>query len=915
MADNVPFVNPTKDCNAQAGGCQGPAPAPGTYRGPAGLPVMYTGPGLTYANGSDPGRVVSGAAPITTNAASSIPLQYDPTTEQLAQAQAMHPGHIDPNSPMVRLTKDIVAPQDAFYGLYTPGDPGRYNAAKQYFEGRGLQIGGGTTAAPGTTGTVHVDASGMAVSNPGANARADNPNIYAGTQSYSLISGSPASGFPGQDTSVPRAVMPFQPEGMVVLPGMGERGLPSYAIPTASLETNNPWNPKIVNTQANELMTQMVNKDLATRSDYVQTPGTMAQSIENQIAREAAYHKAGLSLNIPVSANPYEYGADQGLTILKGTKSADYRNLGNELQPQGIAELMPKSGAGLQDIGWRAGVGLAESAFYPAFAAFESSVARGDQGAYGNLYGGKNYQGTVVNRPLQESTLGLAQGWMDTVTRENTRAPAPNMQPANAPPVVGTTYSTATWGKNPTEFAFGGAQPTTETGLPAPFRSTSDPAMQGSSVSKVIYPTTQIGEPAFKPTNQTSSLPGSDIIDYIRSTAPKTNSENPFGSGKSDQIVLGKEYIEPVLSKGQEIITYVQNSPIKQALGFIPIGAVGYGAPIIDTSPFVAETLASNPIGWGIGAGVLAAYGLERSGTLGLTGPTQGTSVRTFGEDVGSYMYIKGYQFAGTLRNEYANLNTNINQAKDQVGQNIVGGVGLMSIGAGWVGNEAGNLPASTIEVPAIFTGPEIAPRQSAYKEIVAPAIYSEVTQTGRETSNPIAIRTPAANQNANDYASKLIEQNKRGFGTPFIDATGYQYPTSNPNPARNPVGNPFAPQIGNPLANSTGNPLGSNYGNPNANPNAYPNQFPTQYPVNYPNMDIWTPRTPEIKIPGAAFPSFGFGGGGGGGGGGNRRRGAFMETFSLGLDTTAGRPGRMPKAKSWVSPQKKTRTKSRRKK
>lgn len=381
-----------------------------------------------------------------------IPLQYDPTAQELAQAQAAHPGTVDPNSPLVRLTKDLVVPQDYFFALYTPSDAARYNIAKEYFIGRGIQIGGGTTAAPGTTGTVHLSETGQAVPNIGRNERAASPNYYAGSTEYSLIAGSPAQGFPGQDLSIPRAEMPFQPTDLRVVPGMGQGGMPSYAIPTASLAVNNPWDPTLINIEASKRANELTNAIVTGRAGYNigegLTPQAAAarvqqleaakkaaeasgnyrlawdlanresQAAQNLVEFGSAYHHIGQQLGIPVRANPYEMGADVATEYLKGTptRSAEafspVSGLLTGVLPTYNPPLHNKAGLGLQQDIWNQAINREQGKpvsfadFGPAAAKLREIVESGAQGPYGYLYGGQNYAGRETSRPLGEQVTG-----------------------------------------------------------------------------------------------------------------------------------------------------------------------------------------------------------------------------------------------------------------------------------------------------------------------------------------------------------------------------------------------------------------------------------------------------------------------------------------------------------------------------
>jgi len=406
----------------------------------------------------------------------NIPLQYDPTSAQLAQAQAANPGRIDTNSQLVRAGPYVI-PQDVFYALYTPNDAMRFNAAKDFMGQLGHQIGGGTTAAPGTTGTVHVNAAGVAVPNPGASERAANANVYAGTQSYSLIAGSPQAGWQGQNLGVERATMPFQPEGLITLQKMNGQ-MPSYAIPTASLDTNNPWNPNIVNQAATERANQLAAGLVVGREGYspefgktflesaqavktyegqkfaAQARGDLTGALyaQNQEQRAAnnlnewsrAYHEAGKQMGIPVAANKYEVVGDVAVEFLKGTPTRApeaFSPLSGDLLgilPTYKTPAGTQAGLGVQQDAWNQAVAryggkdVNLKDFSLAATYISDKAAQGWQGPYGDLYGGQNYKGTTITAPLGEGVGG------PKVQIAGYEAPAP--APAQLPAPFRSTY-------------------------------------------------------------------------------------------------------------------------------------------------------------------------------------------------------------------------------------------------------------------------------------------------------------------------------------------------------------------------------------------------------------------------------------------------------------------------------------------
>ena len=474
---------------------------------------------------------------------------FNPTPEEFVAAQRANPGTVNTNSPLMRLGP-YVMPSDVFFGLYSPGDTGRYQMAKSIYEGgTGRQIGGGTTAAPGTTGSVHVDTAGVPVPNYGMNERAANPNLYASSQPYSLIAGSPQSGWQGQNTNIPRAQMPFQPTGMITLQGMNGP-FPSYAIPTSSLATNNPWDPTIINKAASDRALQVAAALVSGRAGYDPEFGKSfldsakavdkfeamkllagnsrdawwAQNQEQKAAENLnewsrAYHEAGQQMGIPVAANPYEAVGDTAVEMLKGTPTQlrdTFSPLSGDLLgilPMYTAKGGATAGLGLQQDAWNAAIAREHGKDY-SFANFglaatylSNKAKEGWQGPYGDLYGGQNFKGTIINAPLGEGVGGpkmLIAGYEAPLSAslgesnlpkpfvsQSLPAPSPAVVPPSeqtptkgsdwfgnilrSPLLVGIT-APLTGGSTQRSVVVGGGQIITgDMGLPLPFISTSAP--------------------------------------------------------------------------------------------------------------------------------------------------------------------------------------------------------------------------------------------------------------------------------------------------------------------------------------------------------------------------------------------------------------------------------------------------------
>jgi hypothetical protein len=334
-------------------------------------------------------------------------------------------------------------PRDVYYGIHGPNTTERYKAAKAYLEGTtGVRIGGGDRAAPGTTGTVTVDSQGRTIPNYGRNVRGTYD--YTGTQSMSLLAGSVQK-------------MAFVPESIRAVAVKGE-GM-KLAIPTSRLADDNPWNPQIVNVRATEraltLAKSMVlerpgfdasmgltmqenaasiqkfeklrqgalaagNTNLA--FDYSRKAQAAAQNL-NELSR--AYHQAGKTMGIPIASNPYESIGDLGIELMKGTPIRDaerFSPISGELinsLPLMVTKIRGVSvthGQGLQPDTWNQamnrekGLPLVVNDFSRAADYIANAVKTGYVGPYGDLYGGKNWQGTTVDRPLGALVGGAAIG-------------------------------------------------------------------------------------------------------------------------------------------------------------------------------------------------------------------------------------------------------------------------------------------------------------------------------------------------------------------------------------------------------------------------------------------------------------------------------------------------------------------------
>ena len=313
-----------------------------------------------------------------------------------------------------------------------------------------------------------------------------------------------------------------------------------------------------------------------------------------------------------------------------------------------------------------------------------------------------------------------------------------------------------------------------------------------------------------------------------------TNNEENISQKETPTVPIG-DYVGGVISYGKGLY---ERSPLKMAAGVV--GSVGYGyAGAADvfgagtgTSIGYEAMLASNPVGWGVGVGLLTTFGLEYSGRLGLTGQTKETSVRTLGG---------GYMEAWNRRLAEENL-----QGRSSLS--------LMSIGGGFSGSEVSR-PAEYSELPAYTQISEIPAQKRSETELPAyvPG-YSEIPAYLPDTY-PVESRNPNENKNPFSYGYPIVNPNPNENKNPFAPG----YPNPNPTLPENPflpnptipvesnIGEPTEPIIGNPYLIPTGTQLG----NPYSNPTGY--EYPNPTVQGPPSTKIEPPKLPIIPI----LPSF----------------------------------------------------------
>jgi len=195
------------------------------------------------------------------------------------------------------------------------------------------------------------------------------------------------------------------------------------------------------------------------------------------VEQASAYHHIGMDSGVPIPANPFEYQADLAVEFLKGApqKSSEF------FSP--VSGEMSKSlpgGEGIQQFAWREAVAVDRGARrqdMPGQVSFMAAItklgqATGQYGPYGRLYGGPEYPGSEWT-PAKATEFPASQiTWSGE-----------EMKGAGEGRLVGSKMLAS----SPTYGGTGNGE------LPAPFRSTSSPATQTESVSKIGFDIPTIG--------------------------------------------------------------------------------------------------------------------------------------------------------------------------------------------------------------------------------------------------------------------------------------------------------------------------------------------------------------------------------------------------------------------------------------
>ena len=536
---------------------------------------------------------------------------------------------------------------------------------------------------------------------------------------------------------------------------------------------------------------------------YYETLRTQAWT--TRTGESAGYHTWAQKSGLPQAANPFEYTADLMTYAEKGypTQRKDVFSPVN-YEMLGLAE-----GKGAQAYST-----LAEQQYDLRGAADVIARAErsGDMGPYGQLRSWSSYGGE----------LGLGEQQSIAIKAAERR---------------GEPYSLDSWGATPQalgrlgEFVpivqpqakqdsnvFGGSL-----SLPAPFISKSD---------------------ALEPL----SLPAPFLS---KSSAPEIRRQESTQPDIVNTALRGFFGLSTPEEKASFVDLVAKRSVAVPFIGTTAFAAGGFGTGASTVG--IGSTLASNPIGWGVAIGGASVFALEKTGGLGLFGPTEGMSVRSLGAAYGS------------MWNRIPGASTPLGQQPR---------VKELPMSAMFNAPEIVPKEQSMIEVyPASIPTREITPKQQSGIEVFpAPLVSSELPAQQRSIveliTNPTKPTTSNKNTVADTYANKLRQEYDNTSRTPNrnIIQEGFGFPPVSPtsNPNRNIINNPFETPFKNP------------FNTPTRNPTSTPTQTPYQFPTQYPNPT--TPGQPQpkpridIKVPTIPLPNFNFGGGGSTGGGGRGR-------------------------------------------
>ena len=323
-------------------------------------------------------------------------------------------------------------------------------------------------------------------------------------------------------------------------------------------------------------------------------------------------------------------------------------------------------------------------------------------------------------------------------------------------------------------------------------------------------------------------------------------------------------------------------------IGSNPVADI-FGTGGIDLG--LGETIASNPIGWGVGLGLGGVYALKELGIL-------------------DTVYNAGHNFQG-----YLNSIPTEQQPAFRVYNAYQQGLKAIGDTSTNILNTLSTIPSST----AKLISPVVQPLQNAESAIVnlPGAGYNQLVNTAKSTTNLIDTSSKLINSGIDLYGNSLkntgvstiktdyetakydtsqILKNVIGFGIGAANVIhkeegelyGYGFPSETPNSNKNK--NPVVNEYENPLSNPNTNP------NKNKNPGEFITNLPEVFTYPTPTVNPFITSTGNPDIPSLpkidlklgnlllpSFPSISLGGGVSGGGVNKRKGRVHREIFSLG--------------------------------
>jgi hypothetical protein len=324
-------------------------------------------------------------------------------------------------------------------------------------------------------------------------------------------------------------------------------------------------------------------------------------------------------------------------------------------------------------------------------------------------------------------------------------------------------------------------------------------------------------------------------------------------------------------------------------IGSNPVADI-FGTGGIDLG--LGETIASNPIGWGVGLGLGGVYALKELGIL-------------------DTVYNAGHNFQG-----YLNSIPTEQQPAFRVYNAYQQGLKAIGDTSTNILNTLSTIPSST----AKLISPVVQPLQNAESAIVnlPGAGYNQLVNTAKSTTNLIDTSSKLINSGIDLYGNSLkntvvstiktdyetakydtskILKNVIGFGIGAANVIhkeegelyGYGFPSETP-PNSNKNKNPVVNEYENPLSNPNTNP------NKNENPGEFITNLPEVFTYPTPTVNPFITSTGNPDIPSLpkidlklgnlllpSFPSISLGGGVSGGGINKRKGRVHREIFSLG--------------------------------